>query len=226
MGLIPLTDVETPIPALVNPRVLKFEEPYIYQADAMRAVEAYEIVDVLGPRTPNHLESQRHFTSAMIVIHDRLLSDVELAYYDFLAREYEKASTEHLRGMSDGLTFEAATGGRATLETRLSEPKTGIQAHEEIPKEFHLNQNYPNPFNPETTIAYELAQPALVKLTIYNLQGQLVRTLVNAWQNSGKYKVVWQGMSDFNESRSTSGLYFYELTVGGKVIRKKMTLLR
>ncbi len=226
MGLLPLSEVETPIIALVNPRVLEFGETYIYQADGMRAVEVNEIVARHGPRIPDPLEAQKHFTAAMVLVHDRLLSDVELAYYDFLAREYEKAATEKLSGLSEGLTFEAAAGGRATLQTRLSAPGTGVQANGEIPEEIRLGQNYPNPFNPETTIEYELSNPALVKLTIYNVLGQPVRVLVNGWQNAGKHRAVWKGLQEHGKTDVASSLYVYELRVGGTVLRKKMILLQ
>jgi hypothetical protein len=95
-----------------------------------------------------------------------------------------------------------------------------------IPASVSLHQNYPNPFNPETTIEYELAEPGHVQLKIYNLRGQLVRTLVDSRQLGGRHQVAWDGSGERGESRVASGVYVYELKVGEKVYRKKMALLR
>jgi len=75
------------------------------------------------------------------------------------------------------------------------------------PDLFELEQNYPNPFNPVTTIAYSLASPGHVKIEVFNVLGQRVKTLVDANQSAGAFKV------QFDASEVTSGLYFYQLTV-------------
>ena len=69
---------------------------------------------VEGERIPGVADSQKLIRSAVIVVYDRLLTDIELAYYDYIMREYEKSS-----GSTLGLTFAEATGGRATLDTAL-----------------------------------------------------------------------------------------------------------
>ncbi len=93
------------------------------------------------------------------------------------------------------------------------------------PSDFALYQNYPNPFNPETTIGYELVESNRVTLTIYNLLGQRVRTLVDEWQAAGNYRVVWDGSNDDNR-RLASSLYIYELRAGSNMTRRKMILLQ
>lgn len=102
------------------------------------------------------------------------------------------------------------------------------------PNDFHLAQNYPNPFpqsgsafadNPETTIEYELAQAGHVRLTIYNLLGQRIRTLVDAWQPAGSHRMSWDGSGDRGAKSVSSGVYVYELKIGETVLRKKMVLL-
>jgi hypothetical protein len=75
-----------------------------------------------------------------------------------------------------------------------------------IPKEFILYQNYPNPFNPTTTISYKLEVPGFVELSIYNVLGQKVATLVSTKQLVGQYKVEWDAR------RHSSGIYFYRLS--------------
>ena len=98
-----------------------------------------------------------------------------------------------------------------------------------IPKEFSLSQNYPNPFNPATTIRYQLSavgRPrSTVTLRIYNLLGELVRTLVDKEQAPGYYSVVWDGKDNLGEEVS-SGVYFYRLKAGGFSQVKKMLLMR
>ncbi len=102
-----------------------------------------------------------------------------------------------------------------------------------LPKEFSLGQNYPNPFNPATSISYTIPQDASVRLTIYNILGQKITTLVDEQISSGFHSVKWNGAND-SGTQVASGLYFYRLeakhTTNGKqrifVDAKKMLLLR
>ncbi|NIT60872.1 MAG: T9SS type A sorting domain-containing protein [Aliifodinibius sp.] len=94
------------------------------------------------------------------------------------------------------------------------------------PTDFRLLQNYPNPFNPETTIEYELAKSTRVKLIIYNLLGQHVKTLRERWQTAGKHSVSWDGTGEEGQTKMPSGLYIYELRVGTHLARRKMLLIR
>ncbi len=91
-----------------------------------------------------------------------------------------------------------------------------------------LWQNYPNPFNPETKIRYSVSPASAaqnVTLKIYNIRGQLVRTLVNEKLDSGMHEAVWKGI---NESGNTvgSGVYFYRLEIGDDHFNRKMLLLK
>lgn len=83
-----------------------------------------------------------------------------------------------------------------------------------------LSRNYPNPFNANTEIIYSLAEAGDVSLTIYNLGGQLIETLVHGHQNTGEYRVIWDA------SNHSSGLYFYKLTTSEFTETKRMTLLK
>ena len=94
------------------------------------------------------------------------------------------------------------------------------------PEAFSLADNFPNPFNPTTTIKYALPQAADVELTVYNVVGQPVRTLVAEYQSAGRYAVEWDATNDSGHSLS-SGMYFYRLEAGGEFFKaKKMLLLR
>lgn len=87
-----------------------------------------------------------------------------------------------------------------------------------------LRANYPNPFNPETTIIYDLKEPAKVRLDVFNLRGQLVKTIVNDQQTSGRYQVVFTARDD-RGNKLSSGLYFYRLRAGDYVKTRKMMLM-
>ncbi len=91
---------------------------------------------------------------------------------------------------------------------------------ETTPGDFELNQNYPNPFNPTTAISYQLSAVSDVQLTVYNMLGQKVQTLVNGQQAAGQHSV------HFNASGLASGIYYYTLRAGSNTITRKMVLLR
>ncbi len=93
-----------------------------------------------------------------------------------------------------------------------------------IPDRFSLYQNYPNPFNPETEIRYDLPKASRVTLTIYNLAGQMVQTLVDGTIPAGSHTVHWNGRDTFGR-RMASGIYFYRLRAGEFVQTRKMILL-
>ncbi len=96
----------------------------------------------------------------------------------------------------------------------------------ELPVAFALGQNYPNPFNPSTTIEYRLEQAADINLTIYNIMGQKVRTLVQGTQRAGAHAVQWSGRNDFGRVVS-SGTYFYVLRSADNVtLTRKLMLLK
>ena len=95
-----------------------------------------------------------------------------------------------------------------------------VESEGQIPAKFTLHQNYPNPFNPVTTIAYQLPRPGNVILAIYNIQGQLVKILVNEFQTAGNHKVLWDA------SDISSGLYFYRITAGDYTAVKKSLVLK
>jgi hypothetical protein len=89
-----------------------------------------------------------------------------------------------------------------------------------------LNQNYPNPFNPETTLSFDLKDDAVVTLKIYDVTGQVVRTLFNGQAfSAGTYQMLWDAQND-NGEKVGSGVYMYQLKTGDYTSLKKMTLLR
>ncbi len=89
----------------------------------------------------------------------------------------------------------------------------------------YLSQNYPNPFNPETVIGYALGQAGRVRLDVYNLLGQHVRTLVDGWNPAGQNTVLWDGRGT-DGSKVASGVYLYRLKTDNVTETRKMVLMR
>ncbi len=88
-----------------------------------------------------------------------------------------------------------------------------------------MEQNSPNPFNPTTTISFSIPKDDKVELKVYNIKGQLVKTLVNDHLEAGMHKAVWNGDNQSGKNVS-SGIYLYRLESGGRAIARKMLLLK
>lgn len=94
-----------------------------------------------------------------------------------------------------------------------------------LPTEFALSQNVPNPFNPSTIVEFALPKDAQVNLSVYNVLGQHVKTLVNDLQRAGRQTVTWDGTDNGGVSVA-SGVYFYKIRAGDFSDTKKMLLLK
>lgn len=95
-----------------------------------------------------------------------------------------------------------------------------------MPTEYQLSQNYPNPFNMNTNFRYSLPEPGQVQVTIYNINGKVVRDLVNQNQTAGYHEISWNGRDDAGRVVGT-GVYFYKINVKGKYVEsKKMILMK
>ena len=130
----------------------------------------------------------------------------------------DSAWIEILISSSSGMTHAGST---FKIDDLSFGPVTDVQESFSVkPAMFALSQNYPNPFNPSTMIKYELPKTANVRLTVYNMLGQIVATLVNEQKPIGTY------MIPFDASRLTSGVYFYTLQAGIYSETKKLILLR
>jgi len=91
---------------------------------------------------------------------------------------------------------------------------------DELPQEYAIAQNYPNPFNPTTTIDYELPKASYVTISVYNILGKEIATLVEGEKSAGYYQVTW------NAENLPSGIYFYTFKAGNKIATKKMILVK
>jgi len=140
-----------------------------------------------------------------------------------------KADSTGINVLAYPPTFAVTTGAHTLAITasginldfvQLSKVTTGVGGNNGLPETYTLEQNYPNPFNPATTINFALTKASNVKLTVYNILGQQVATLVNGQMNAGTHSV------QFNAINLASGVYFYRLEAGDFRAHKKMLLLK
>ncbi|MCK4511561.1 T9SS type A sorting domain-containing protein, partial [bacterium] len=90
----------------------------------------------------------------------------------------------------------------------------------------YLSHNFPNPFNPSTAIQYRVPSPgSRVRLSVFDLSGRTVRTLVDAYRSGGEHLAVWRGLDDHGREVA-SGVYFYRLEVDGTRLERKMVMLK
>ena len=94
-----------------------------------------------------------------------------------------------------------------------------------VPAVFALHQNYPNPFNPTTQIKYDIAEDSFVSITIYDVMGRNIRTLMNVNQTAGYHSIQWDAKNDMGEGVS-AGMYIYVIQAGEFRATKKMVLLK
>ena len=126
---------------------------------------------------------------------------------------YVHASDEENEVPSDSGQFVLSNSSLSTINKDI------------LPETFALHQNYPNPFNPITSIRYDLPQDGLVNITIYDMMGRIVKTLVNSSQTAGYKSIVWDTVDDRGHLAS-AGLYIYSITAGNYRANKKMILLK
>tara|TARA_B100001750_G_scaffold51373_1_gene39079 strand:- start:9 stop:626 length:618 start_codon:yes stop_codon:yes gene_type:complete len=100
-----------------------------------------------------------------------------------------------------------------------------IKNNKALPERFTLHQNYPNPFNPVTNFDYDLPEDAMVNITVFDMMGKVVRTLVNDQQSAGYKTLQWNAMSNSGQPVS-SGLYIYTIQAGEFSKTRKMILLK
>ncbi|NOX90080.1 MAG: PKD domain-containing protein [Calditrichaeota bacterium] len=121
----------------------------------------------------------------------------------------------------------AETCGSTSGSTAAVEQLTNVNLQEiELNSDIKFSLNSPNPFNPTTTIRYFVPTPARVKIEVYNLLGQRVKTLIDAMASQGLNSVVWDASDDYGQKVS-SGFYFYQITYDQKYkVRKKILLVK
>ncbi len=130
---------------------------------------------------------------------------------------YENLNTAGFTGTSYYVLIDMSTGNVLTT----GGVATGIQSSPvQKPSKISLEQNYPNPFNPSTNIDFTITQASHVKLSVFDILGRKVATLINNKMTAGIHSIR------FDASRLSSGVYFYRLDTGGQSITKKLTLIK
>ncbi len=153
----------------------------------------------------------------------RLTADDSISVFPSIAIDNSGKLKIHVvwRDNRDGNDEIYYKKGGKDIEVNVEEEPTPLP----IPQEFNLAQNYPNPFNSRTLIEYALPRAGRVKLSIFNILGQKIKTLVNGDQKVGSHWAYWDGRNDKGQPVS-SGIYLYQLKVDGYTKTKKLILLK
>jgi hypothetical protein len=107
-----------------------------------------------------------------------------------------------------------------------SNPLTVSPMPEQLPTSYSLAPNYPNPFNPITTVAFDVPPPGgLVQIRVFNVNGQLVKTLVGAVKAPGHHEISWDGRND-NRAEVATGVYFLEMLAPNFHKTRKLVLIK
>jgi hypothetical protein len=138
---------------------------------------------------------------------------------------YDLRRIQHLPGWDgDGLSLRSRI--LMSISSSFSGGGWPVVDMTPVPDRMVLNASaYPNPFNPSTTISFNLPRKGHLNLKIYNLRGELVKTLVDEPREAGSGRVVWSG-DDLSGGSAASGVYFYELRFGDDVLSEKMMLVK
>ncbi|MDZ7342023.1 MAG: GDSL-type esterase/lipase family protein [candidate division KSB1 bacterium] len=152
--------------------------------------------------------AERSFTR----LTDQLLPANGMKKYRFVDRNVQAGETYYYK------LEDVSINGEATQH----EPITITVA---MPDNYRLYQNYPNPFNPNTHIDFQLPSRTRVTINIYNVLGQVVKTLVDEVKEAGYHSIVWNGL-DNSGMAVASGVYYYQMVAGSYVEVKKMALVR
>ena len=116
-------------------------------------------------------------------------------------------------------------GDTLTFEIPIVVQVVSTEPEHFIPEEFSLRQNYPNPFNPVTTLRYDLPDQTHVNITVYDMLGRKVRTILNQQQDPGYKSLIWDATNDYGKPVS-AGMYLYQIQAGEYISTKKMVLLK
>jgi hypothetical protein len=120
-------------------------------------------------------------------------------------------------------TINAGTAANLSVtsyQSSCSQTPEAVEQTTEAPSSYYLLANYPNPFNPNTLIHFAIPKPGQVKISVYDLHGSLVRTLLDKYTVAGGYNISFEG------SGLSSGIYFVRLNSGQKTLVGKMVLIR
>ena len=220
------------------PLIPEYATMAFYRNDLMKSVESlpYDLQEEIT--IPTYLELvgvNGEFTFAWNGL-ETIPGEWELILHDYemetsvnmrQMNEYIFTAGDSVQSKINPITILEAPSIRTlsvdSLENRFGitiRPTSVSNENEDAPLAFTLDQNYPNPFNPSTTINYSINDAGAVNISVYNLMGQKVATLVDENKAAGQYNVRW------NAAGVASGMYYYRIEAGGQSITRKMTLIK
>jgi protocatechuate 3,4-dioxygenase beta subunit len=196
---------------VTSPEGQAVEGTYVYAMDADRVMRASEATGPDGQYTLGGLPEGQYYLVA--------------SRMPYKINYYNQASSA---ANASAVAIDAATLDVSSVNFQLSDDQATSSnqgPNEGVPADYALAQNYPNPFNPTTTISYSLPEAGKVRLLIYNLRGELVRTLVDGHQSASSYQIVWNGEDRLGQI-VPSGIYLYRLQAGNFSQIRRMVLLK
>ncbi len=145
-------------------------------------------------------------------VNDKLIPSTQDGYYEFIDADVAAGRTHYYKLENVNIDGSASTHGP-------------IEAEAPLPRDFRLADNFPNPFNPTTTVRFDLPKVAHVKLDVYNVLGQKVKTMINERMDPGYHEIMWDSKND-QGMRVSSGVYYYRISAGDFHDVKKMALIK
>lgn len=200
-----------------------------------RAPYSFKALDwsVYSPEDPNndaatdstryHQTADPGFDAAIVAGGDGSLFSLNAGSYTLAPH----ASVTLTYGIMYGNTLEEMLAASNAMQAKYADITTGVErkADAELPVRFTLTQNWPNPFNPSTTIQFGLMEKSDIHLSIYNLKGQMVRTIASGVFQPGVYSVIWNGKDEGGRDVA-AGVYLYRMQSEKQGWTKKMILVR
>ncbi len=168
--------------------------------------------------------------SAIVHYPDEVITEGNITYFKYFEYEYFLRNLIPGYGYCIGVTaFDPYSESRVKNCIQCATPLDVTNVDNEntdvLPGDFAINQNFPNPFNPATSIEYTLPSRSHVTISVYNLLGRKISTIVDEVKPLGLHTAVWDGRDD-DRSVVASGIYFYQIQAGDFVETKKMLLLK
>jgi hypothetical protein len=161
----------------------------------------------------------RNLTGYNVYRNGNLYAEIDNIEHSYYVDELTSSGIYHYYVTS---LYEGGESPSSNIETIIF---TSVEEVESEPLETRLRQNYPNPFNPETTISFSIAEDGYTELTVYDIKGRRVASLLNESLKAGHYQKVWNAQSNKGKE-IPAGVYFYRLGSGENSIERKMLLLK
>ncbi|MBN1482498.1 T9SS C-terminal target domain-containing protein [candidate division KSB1 bacterium] len=213
--------VELPLYLTNVDNILSFEGTVVYDPDALKLAAVIwpgQLADYITCENNSSGEIRFAGAGSQAKIKDGLFATLRFTVNDGYDQHETVVSLKNLRWNENIVQKDAAQATVALV--------TSTDAHQsQLPTDFVLGQNYPNPFNPSTTIEYGLPQAALVTLSIYDVNGRRIVTLVDEKQEKGWHQVQWNAINSSGQ-RVSSGVYLVKFKAGDFVDSKKIILMK